>query len=173
MSEVDIKPELGRDCFVHPLSVVIGNVKTGDECSFWPGSVVRGDEDSITLGNRTNVQDGVIIHVDIGFRTRIGNDVSIGHGAVVHGCVIEDNCIIGIRSVILNGAKIGRGSIIGAGAVVTPGAMIPPNSLVLGIPGKVKKTDPGIEEQARENSRIYVELAKEYIEGKFRDLDSD
>lgn len=156
--------ELGENCYVHPLAVIIGNVVAGDECSFWPFSVVRGDEDEIRIGNRTNIQDGVIIHVDTGFKTSIGNDVSIGHGAIVHGCEIGDNCIIGIRSVILNGCRIGKGSIIGAGAVVTPGTVVPPNSLVLGIPGKVKKTDPSIEEQALENSRIYVDLAREYMD---------
>jgi carbonic anhydrase/acetyltransferase-like protein (isoleucine patch superfamily) len=150
--------------------MIVGDVKTGDECSFWPGSVIRGDEDEVRIGSRSNLQDGAIIHVDIGFPVRIGNDVTIGHGAVLHGCTIEDNCIIGIRSVILNGSKVGRGSIIAAGAVITPGTEIPPHSLVIGMPGKVRRTDPQIEAQALENSRIYVEIAKEYMKGGFREL---
>ena len=169
MTTEEVMPIFGKECFIHPLSVILGNVISGDECSFWPGSVVRGDEDSIEIGNRTNIQDGVIIHVDTGFPAKIGNDVTIGHGAVIHGCSIGDNCIIGIKSVILNGCRIGNGSIIGAGAVVTPGTEIPPHSLVLGIPGKVKKMDMTIEDQAKENSRIYVELAKEYSIGKFKE----
>ena len=165
-----IKPAIGMRCFIHPQAVIAGDVKTGYDCSFWPGSVVRGDEDAIRIGNRTNVQDGVVIHVDTGFPATIGNDVTIGHGAVIHGCIIEDYCIIGIRSVILNGCRIGKGSIIGAGAVVTPGTEIPPYSLVLGIPGKVKKTDDSIEEQAKKNSEIYVELAREYLQGRFSEF---
>ncbi len=167
MTRGEMLPEFGIECFIHPLSVIVGDVITGEKCSFWPGSVIRGDEDSIRIGKRTNIQDGAVIHVDTDFPVSIGDNVTIGHGAVVHGCTIEENCIIGIRSVILNGAKIGKGSIVGAGAVVTPGTDIPPNSLVIGMPGKVKKTDHGIEKEALRNADIYVKIASEYIQGGF------
>jgi len=158
--------KIGEDCYIHPTAVIMGMVEMKRDCSIWPFAVVRGDEEPIHIGNRTNVQDGVIIHTDEGFPAVIGNEVTIGHGAVVHGCEIGDRCIIGIRSVLLNGSKIGRGSIIGAGAVVTPGTEIPPHSMVVGIPGKVKRTDPSFEESAVENSDIYVELARKHREGR-------
>ncbi|RLF66800.1 MAG: gamma carbonic anhydrase family protein [Thermoplasmata archaeon] len=167
MKDDFVKPVLGKNCYIHPSAVLTGDVRTGEECSFWPNSSVRGDEDSIRLGRRVNVQDGAVIHVDVGTPVVVGDDVSIGHGAVVHGCTIERNCIIGIRSVVLDGAVVGRGSLIGAGAIVTPGMVIPPNSLVLGIPGKVKREDSSLEERALGNSEIYAELAKKYISGFF------
>lgn len=167
MKNLKNEPEMGKDCYVHPKALIIGNVKTGDHCSFWPGSVARGDEELIIMGSRTNLQDGAIIHVDTDFPTSIGNNVTIGHGAIVHGCTIEDNCIIGIRSTILNGSIIGRGSIVGAGAVVTPGTVIPPNSLVLGMPAKVKKNDPEIEKMALRNADVYVDIAEEHARGSF------
>ncbi|MGA1822661.1 MAG: gamma carbonic anhydrase family protein [Thermoplasmatota archaeon] len=148
--------------FIHPHAYVAGNVRIGRECSLWPFCSVRGDEESIEIGDGTNVQDGVVIHVDQGYPVKIGKDVTLGHGAIVHGCTIGDNCIIGIRSTILNGSVIGEGSIIGAGAVVTPNTIIPPNSMVLGIPGKVKREDPSFAENARENASIYKELARAY-----------
>jgi carbonic anhydrase/acetyltransferase-like protein (isoleucine patch superfamily) len=163
MEHILKEPLMGKGNYIHPTALLIGNVEIGDDCSFWPYSVTRGDEDRIEIGNRTNVQDGVIIHVDKGYPVKVGDNVTIGHGAVIHGCEIAENCIIGIRSVILNGSKIGKGSIIAAGAVITPGTIIPPYSMVLGIPGKVKKTDPEIEDMALENARVYVDLGKEYL----------
>lgn len=153
-----------ESAFVHPKAYIAGNVRIGRDCSLWPFCSIRGDEETIEIGDGTNIQDGVVIHVDHGFPVNIGRDVTLGHGAIVHGCTIGDNCIIGIRSTILNGAVIGEGSIIGAGAVVTPNTIIPPNSMVLGIPGKVKKEDPAFAETARENAAIYKELAKAYMD---------
>ncbi len=126
-------------CFIAPTAIVIGAVTMGAESSVWYQCVLRADVATITIGERTNVQDGTIIHADPTFPTIIGSDVTIGHGAIVHGAVIEDTCLIGMRATLLNGCKIGAGSIVGSGAVVTEGMVVPPGSLVLGIPAKVVK----------------------------------
>jgi len=123
--------------YIHPSAVIIGNVTLGRDASVWPTAVLRGDSDAIVIGDETNVQDGTIIHVDPGVPVRVGNRVTIGHRAVIHGCTIEDDSLIGIGAVVLNGAVIGTGSVIGAGAVVAEGMIVPPGSLVLGVPGKV------------------------------------
>jgi len=161
------KPKVSKGCFVHPDSRIIGDVWIGDGSSVWPYAVIRGDENSIRIGKRTSVQDGGIIHVDTNYPVSIGDDVTIGHGAIVHGCTVGNRCIIGIRSTILNGAVIGDGCIIGAGAVVPPNSEIPPHSMVLGVPGKVKKSDPKFEERALENASIYVKIADEHRKNKF------
>jgi carbonic anhydrase/acetyltransferase-like protein (isoleucine patch superfamily) len=157
---------LGKDCMIHPTATIIGDIETGERCSFWPGSVTRADIESIKMGSRVNVQDNVTIHVDYGFPTIIGDDTTIGHNSVVHGCKVGKLCIVGIGAVILNGAIIGEGSVIGAGAVVTSGTEIPPNSLVMGIPGKVKKTGDFVK-MALENSTVYADLADEFMKGSF------
>ncbi|MGA1793800.1 MAG: gamma carbonic anhydrase family protein [Thermoplasmatota archaeon] len=167
MTKKIVTPIISEQCFVHPSALIIGNVELSKDCSVWPFAVLRGDEEPILVAERTNIQDGVIIHSDEGFPVKVGKDVSVGHGAIVHGCTIGDRCIIGIRSTVLNGAVIGEGSIIGAGAVVTPGAIIPPLSMVVGIPGKVKREDPTIPDTALKNSRIYMELARKHINGEF------
>ncbi|MGA1819862.1 MAG: gamma carbonic anhydrase family protein [Thermoplasmatota archaeon] len=167
MTKKIVTPIISEESFIHPSALIIGNVEISRDCSVWPFAVLRGDEEPILISERTNIQDGVIIHSDEGFPVKVGIDVSVGHGAIVHGCTIGDRCIIGIRSTILNGAVIGEGSIIGAGAVVTPGTVIPPFSMVVGIPGKVKREDSTIPETALNNSRIYRELAKKHIEGEF------
>ncbi|QBI21872.1 gamma carbonic anhydrase family protein [Egibacter rhizosphaerae] len=107
--------------------------------SLWYACVARGDDERIVLGEDVNVQDGSILHADPGEPTLLGDRVSLGHGAIVHGAIVEDDCLIGMRATVLNGARIGRGSVVAAGAVVTPGAEIPPNSLVAGVPGKVRR----------------------------------
>jgi carbonic anhydrase/acetyltransferase-like protein (isoleucine patch superfamily) len=168
MTEISNAPTIDPSCFVHPSSTIIGKVIVSKDCSIWPYSVLRGDEEPIFIDERSNVQDGVIVHTDEGFPVRIGKEVTIGHGAIIHGCTIKDRCIIGIRSTILNGAVIGEGCIIGAGAVVTPGTNIPPNSMVLGIPGKVKKEDPSFSKMAMKNAEIYVHHAEKHKKGVFR-----
>lgn len=168
MTENQDTPSIDPSCFVHPASTIIGKVTVSKDCSIWPYSVLRGDEEPIFIDDRSNVQDGVIVHTDEGFPVRIGKEVTIGHGAIIHGCTIGDRCIIGIRSTILNGAEIGAGCIIGAGAVVTPGSKIPPNSMVLGIPGKVKKEDTSFSEMALKNAEIYVHHAEKHKKGAFK-----
>lgn len=123
--------------WVHPSATVVGEVHLGHDVSVWPGAVLRGDRASITIGERTNVQDGTIIHCDPGYPCVIGRRVTIGHRAVLHGCTVEDGALIGIGAIVLNGAVIGAGSLIAAGAVVGENARIPRDSLVVGVPAKV------------------------------------
>lgn len=160
-------PLIDESCFIHGSACIIGDVTIEADCSVWPYAVIRADEAHIRIGRSSNIQDGAVIHVDEGFPTSIGEEVTVGHGAIVHGATVEDRCIIGIRSVLLNGCVIGNGSIVGAGAVVTPGTVIPPHSLVVGIPGAVKRTDPDLEQNAALNSRIYVDKARSYLRGDF------
>jgi len=143
--------------YVHESAVIIGNVTLGRDASVWPTAVLRGDNDSIVIGDETNVQDGTIVHVDPGVPVRVGNRVTIGHRAVIHGCTIEDDCLIGIGAIVLNGAVIGTGSMIGAGAVVPEGMIVPPGSLVLGVPGKVvRQVDDALRARIERGWRAYV-----------------
>ncbi len=136
--DVAFHPEkIDPSAFIAPGAFIIGDVTIGPESSVWFGVVLRGDIAPITIGRGSNIQDGAVVHVDIGRPTIIGNWVTVGHGAILHGCTIGDNVLIGIRAVVLTGAIIGENSLIGAGAVVTEGSVIPPNSLVLGVPAKV------------------------------------
>lgn len=130
-------PELGEDVFISPGSYVIGQVKIGARSSLWFGAVARGDLDQIAIGEESNLQDNVTIHVDEGAPTTIGNRVTVGHNVVLHGCTIKDDALIGMGSVILNGAVIGRDCMVAAGSLVTPNTVIPPRSLVMGSPAKV------------------------------------
>src|SRR5512143_3868476 len=131
-------PELiDESAFIAPGAVVLGSVRIGAQSSVWYNAVLRGDTDTISLGPRTNVQDGAVIHVDAGAPCLIGAGVTIGHRAVVHGAFIEDDVLIGIGAIVLSGARIGHDCIIGAGSLVTGHSVIPPRSMVLGIPGRV------------------------------------
>lgn len=133
-------PSFGSDCFVAPGASVIGDVTCGSRVSIWYSAVVRGDVHRIELGDDTNVQDGAVLHGTLDeWPVVVGKRVSIGHRATVHGCVLEDDVLIGIGASVLDGARVGRGSLIGAGAVVRERARIPPNSLVVGVPGAVKR----------------------------------
>ncbi len=123
--------------YIFPQTFLAGMITIGPECSVWPMSVLRADTVPITLGRGCNVQDGCVIHGDPGFPVVLGDWVTLGHGAIVHGAVLEDEVLVGIGAVVLNGARIGRGSIIGARALVTEGMQVPPGSLVLGVPGRV------------------------------------
>lgn len=144
-------PCIAGSCFVAKNAVVAGDVEIGRDTSIWFGVVIRGDEAQIRIGEESNIQDNATVHVGEGIPAMIGSRVTVGHNAVVHGAVVEDDVLIGMHSVVLNGARIGRGSIIGAGAVVLESTEIPPYSLVVGIPGKVRgqigeeqlKTDRG------------------------------
>jgi carbonic anhydrase/acetyltransferase-like protein (isoleucine patch superfamily) len=146
--------------------MVIGDVEIGEESSVWFHTVVRGDIHRIRIGRRTNVQDHCTLHVTRRDPLVVGNEVTIGHGAVVHGCTVGDVSLIGIGAVVLDGAIIGRGSVIGAGAVVAPGTVVPAHSLVLGVPGKVvKDLGPGSVDGNRVTAANYVELARAYQKG--------
>lgn len=129
----------GDSCFIAPSADVIGNVVLGDNVSIWFGAVLRGDNAYIKIGTGSNVQDNSVIHVDDGVPCQIGERVTIGHKAMLHGCTIEDGALIGMNAVVLNGAVIGKGSLVGANALVTEGMQVPDHHLVLGSPAKVIK----------------------------------
>lgn len=153
-------PDLARGAYVADGARVIGDVALGERASIWYNAVVRGDVNSIVIGARSNVQDNVSIHVDADHYALIGQDVSVGHNAVVHGCEIGNGCLIGIGSVVLSGAVIGAESLVAAGAVVLEGAQVPPRSLVAGVPAKVRRelTDEEVAD-LRQNAQRYLDTA--------------
>jgi len=133
-------PQIAQTAFLAPGACVIGDVHIGEGASLWFNVVVRGDVNSIRIGDRTNIQDGTIIHVTRDTHpTLVGNDVSVGHGVVLHGCNVQDNCLIGIGAIVLDGAEIGTSSLVAAGTVVAPGTKFPPQSLIMGRPGRFKR----------------------------------
>ena len=136
-----VLPRVHQTAFIDESAQVIGDVEIGEESSVWMCVVIRGDVNRIRIGNRSNVQDGTIVHVMKDTHpTQIGNDVTIGHAAVVHGCTIEDRCLIGMGAILLNGVRVGSGSIVAAGTLLPEGTQVPPRSLVMGSPGKVRRT---------------------------------
>jgi len=157
---------VGDRIFIAENATVIGDVTLADDVNIWFGAVVRADRDSIAVGVGSNIQDNAVVHTTPGFPVRIGAGVSVGHGAILHGCTIEDNVLVGMGAIVLNGAVVGEGSIIGAGAVVTEGKVIPRRSLVLGVPGKVvRETTPEQQEKIVHNAREYIRLAGGYRNG--------
>lgn len=157
------KEKVHPSVFIADTARVIGDVTIGKNSSVWYSALVRGDLESVIIGEDSNVQDGAIVHVDEGFPTAIGNGVSLGHGAIVHGATVEDNCLIAIGAILLNGVVVGANSIIGAGAVVAEGTHIPPNSLVLGVPGKVvRELTKEQQDRIKQTSLEYVATAAEY-----------
>ena len=150
-------PTIHPTCFKTPDSVIIGDVTIGQESSVWFKAVVRGDIHYIKIGDWTNIQDGCIVHVTGGSSpTEIGDYVTVGHGAILHGCRVHDGCLIGMGSVILDDAVVGKGSMVAAGSVVKSGTEIPPGTMVAGNPAVVKRKIP------REESNGFVEWAKQY-----------
>ncbi len=132
-------PDISPDAYIDPKAVVVGDVTVGAHASVWPGVVLRGDINFIKIGEGTNLQDGTVVHVADDYGATVGNNVTVGHLALIHACTIHDQCLIGMHATILDGAEIGEQSIVGAGALVTKGMKIPPGSLVLGAPAKVVK----------------------------------
>ena len=132
------QPITEDDYYVAENAIVLGKVKLCKDSSVWFGAILRGDTEMITVGERSNIQDGSVLHTDIGFPLNIGKDVTIGHKVMLHGCSIGDGSLIGINSVVLNGAKIGKGCLIGANALITEGTEIPDGSLVMGSPSKIR-----------------------------------
>ncbi|WP_217551858.1 gamma carbonic anhydrase family protein [Streptomyces sp. GbtcB6] len=155
------EPKVEADVFVAPTASVIGDVTLKAGASVWYGAVVRGDVEKITVGAQANVQDNVTLHADPGFPVTVGERVSIGHNAVVHGATVEDDCLIGMGATVLNGAVIGAGSLVAAQALVPQGMVVPPGSLVAGVPAKVRRE---LSQEEREgvtlNGTLYAELAK-------------
>ena len=154
-------PSVEDSAWIAPNATLVGNVTLGPESSVFYGAVLRGDTDAIVLGARSNLQDNVVVHCDTGIPTTIGSGVSVGHGAVVHGCTIEDDCLIGMHATIMNGAVIGAGSLVAGGAVVLEGAEFPPRSLIAGVPAKLRRELSDDEVAAlRVNADHYVELSR-------------
>jgi carbonic anhydrase/acetyltransferase-like protein (isoleucine patch superfamily) len=139
-----VMPEIPESCFVAPNATIVGDVVMGEDCSIWFNAVVRGDVNSIRMGNKVNVQDGAVIHCTYQkTKTNLGNNVSIGHNALVHGCTVADNVLIGMGSIVMDNVEIGEGSIIAAGAVVLEGTKVPAGSIFAGVPAKkVKDISP-------------------------------
>jgi carbonic anhydrase/acetyltransferase-like protein (isoleucine patch superfamily) len=160
------RPIVPATCYVDPSAQILGDVTLGEHASVWMNAVVRGDVNAIRIGARSNVQDCAVLH---GMRNLypviVGEMVTIGHNATVHGCVLEDAVLIGIGAVILNDARIGEGSIIAAGAVIPEHTVIPPNSLVAGVPGKVRRTlSPADRELILTYARNYLDYTRIYLE---------
>lgn len=164
----DDAPELpgeGR-FFVAPGARLIGRVRLGDMASVWFNAVLRGDNEPIEIGDGSNVQDNAVLHTDPGFPIRLGADVTVGHGAIVHGCTVGDGTLVGMGAIVLNGARIGEGALIGAGALVAEGKDIPDGALVLGSPGKVVRTlDDAARARLREAAAIYRARLEAYRDG--------
>ena len=154
------------DYWIAPDAIVIGAVTMGPNASVWFGCIVRGDDDTITIGENSQLQDGCVLHVDSGFPIVIGQNVSVGHMAMLHGCTIGDGTLIGIKAVILNGAKVGRNCLIGANALIAEGKEIPPRSMVLGSPGKIIRqlTDEDVKRFGGAAQR-YVANGKRFASG--------
>jgi len=161
------QPELrGSEHFIAPSADVIGSIVLEDRSSVWFNTVLRGDNEPIHIGEDTNVQDGCVMHTDPGYPLTLGRGVTVGHLAMLHGCVVDDYALIGIKAVILNGARVGKHCLIGANTLITEGKEIPDGSLVMGSPGKVVRalSDEEIG-QLRESAQVYVEKMRRYIEG--------
>lgn len=157
--------------FIAQNATVVGKVSLGEDSSVWYSAVIRADVEEIIIGKRTNIQDGAILHADFGEPTIIGDSVTVGHGAIVHGAAVGDGTLIGMHSTILNRAKIGKYCIIGACALVTEGMEIPDYSMVLGVPAKVvKQLSPEYAEKLLESAAHYVEMAKRHQSGEFQSV---
>lgn len=159
-------PKIAETAFIGSDAIVIGDVEIGENASVWFGSIVRGDVNFIRIGDRTNIQDGTIIHVSSKTHSTIlENDVTVGHRVTLHGCYIETGCLIGIGAILLDGVRVGRNSLVAAGSLLTPGTVIPPRSMVMGSPAKVKRelTDEEVKGIAK-NVASYVELSAVYKE---------
>lgn len=159
-------PKISETAFIADSADIIGEVEIGDYSSVWFNAVIRGDQSNIKIGNRTSIQDNVVIHVSHNHAVVVEDDVSVGHGAVLHGCRIGSEVVIGMNSTILNGAEIGKNSIVAANALVPEGKKFPENSLIIGVPAKVKREIGEEEIEAiLKNAAEYVELGKVYREG--------
>jgi carbonic anhydrase/acetyltransferase-like protein (isoleucine patch superfamily) len=166
-------PKLGKGTWVAPSADVIGRCEMGENCSVWFNSVIRGDVHFIKIGERTNIQDGSILHVtqhekedmSDGNPLIMGNDVTIGHKVMLHGCTIEDACLIGMCATVLDGAVIGKESLVAAGSIVTKNKTFPPRSLIMGVPAKVVR--PLSDEEVKalyESAKHYVEFKNDYLD---------
>lgn len=160
--------KIAPDAFVANNATVLGDVHLGPQASVWFGVVIRGDTEEIRIGARTNIQDNSVVHADPAYPTHIGEDVTVGHRAIVHGAKVGDRCLIGMGAIVMNGAIIGEDSIVGAGALVREGMIVPPGSLLLGIPAKVVRQLDEPQKQLNKMSAIhYVESGQAYKKAGF------
>jgi carbonic anhydrase/acetyltransferase-like protein (isoleucine patch superfamily) len=157
-------PQIAASAYIDSQAVVIGDVAIGEQSSVWPCTVIRGDVNFVRIGARTNVQDGSVLHVMRETHPLIlGDDVTVGHGVILHGCTISSRCLIGMGSVILNGAKIGEGSIIAAGTLIPEGTEVPPGSMFMGHPGKLRRPLTAAENESIDRyARNYIKYAATY-----------
>ncbi len=159
-------PQLGRGAWVADSAQVIGAVELGEHANVWFGAVLRGDNETLRIGRNSNVQDGSVLHSDAGCPLTLGDDVTVGHQVMLHGCTVGDNSLIGIQSLILNNARIGRNCIVGAGSVVTEGKEFPDNSLIVGSPARVVRTlDEAAAAKLKASAEHYVANARRYAQG--------
>lgn len=160
------KPEIDDSAFIAENSTIIGRCTIGADCSIWYNTVLRADVNEIRVGRGTNIQDGCVVHCDDEYKTIIGENVTIGHSAIIHGCTIGTNCIIGMGSTILDGAVVGDNVIVGANSLITQGKVIPSGVLVMGSPAKVVRELTAEEIEGIQHSVAgYIALSKEYKEG--------
>jgi carbonic anhydrase/acetyltransferase-like protein (isoleucine patch superfamily) len=161
-----IAPRLGANAWVADSAQVMGNVSLGADTSVWFGTVIRGDTESITIGRGSNIQDGSVMHADIGMPIVLGENVTVGHKVMLHGCTIGDDTLIGIGAIVLNGARIGKNCLVGAGALVTEGKDFPDGSMIIGSPAKaVRPLTPEQIASVRQSARHYVENARRFQAG--------
>ena len=162
-----VTPTIAEDAFIAPTAAVIGDVEIGSETGIWFHCLVRGDMNTIRIGARTNIQDGTVIHVDSGvFSTFIGDDVTVGHNAVIHGCTLKNRAFVGIGATVLDGATIEEGGMLAAGGLLTPGKTIGPNELWTGSPAKLRRVmDAGERTKFDRNAEVYRALAKQFRAG--------
>lgn len=164
-----LAPDLADSAYVTDTAVLIGAVTVAADASIWFGAVLRGDNERITVGQGSNIQENAVLHTDMGFPLVVGSGCTVGHQAMLHGCTIGDNSLVGMSATILNGAVIGRNCLIGAGALVTEGKVIPDNSLVIGAPGKVARSlDAAEMERLRASALHYAENARRFRAGLSR-----
>jgi carbonic anhydrase/acetyltransferase-like protein (isoleucine patch superfamily) len=159
----DKAPHVCADSWIADNATIVGNVRVGHRTGIWFGAVARADVDAINIGDETNVQDNCVLHAALGAPLNIGHRVSVGHGAVLHGCTVESDVLVGMGATVLNHAHVGRGSLVAAGTLLLEGSVVPPGSLVAGVPGTVRRALSDEEQnKVRQNARTYVELARRY-----------
>lgn len=158
--------KIAESTFIAPGAIVLGDVTIGEDVGIWYHATIRGDKSTITIGKGSNIQDNAVVHVDTNYSVTIGENVTVGHGAIIHGCSIGDNTLVGMGAIVMNGAVIGNNCIVAAGALVTGGTVVPDNSLILGNPAKIKRpvTEEEIASNIR-NAKEYVQEAREAMRG--------
>ncbi|MDH5703866.1 MAG: gamma carbonic anhydrase family protein [Aigarchaeota archaeon] len=160
------KPEVPSSCYVASSATIVGDVVLGEKCNIWPNAVIRGDFNKVRIGSEVSIQDGSMLHVDPGFPLTIGDRVTIGHGAILHGCTIMADVLIGMGSIVLNGARVESNTVVAAGAVVKENSEVAGGSLLAGVPAKVvKKLTASQIDLIKVSAKVYVQLSEEYRRG--------